>query len=426
MRKSTLIISSALAVLAITSASACSTRQGKEAPKEETKLNHYLTNELSDTTALAGLDRKVEAFMAEWQLKGVSLAVMRNDSLLYAKGYGWADEAAQIRMEPYNILRLASVSKLVTATGIMVLQDEGKLSIRDKVFGEGGILADEPYSKSIRDANYYKITVEDLLRHKGGFVAGANDPMFSTRNIMSSYGLTEAPDNDKLLECVLKRRLGFMPGTTESYSNLGYLILSKVIEKASGKPYEDFITEKVFRPSGIEGFRIANNYYREKYENEVRYYVQANEPPVQEYNNSGRMVTRCYGGNDIHALSGAGAWVASVPELMKFVASIDGRPEIPDVISAESFESMIEYFDSKTFSLGWNDTKPDTGYSRSGSFSGTSAMIRYFPDGECWIMVTNTSNWRGSSFSRTIASFFSDMRRSYSKAFPQRDFFHVQ
>lgn len=424
MRKSTLSICAVLGAMAITSASACS--QSAEAPKKETQLNSYLTNELSDTTALAGLDRKVEAFMAQWQLKGASLAVMRNDSLMYAKGYGWADEAAGITMEPYHLLRLASVSKLITATGIMVLQDEGKLSIKDKVFGEGGILADEPYSKSIKDANYYKITVEHLLRHKGGFYAGANDPMFSTRNIMSAYGLTEAPDNDKLLECVLRRKLNYMPGSTESYSNLGYLILSKVIEKASGMSYEEFIQEKVFRPSGIEGFHIANNYYKDRHDNEVRYYVQANEAPVQEYNNSGKMVTRCYGGNDIHNLSGAGAWVASVPELMKFVASIDGQPEIPDIISRESYEAMVEYFDEKTFSLGWNDTKPESGFSRSGSFSGTSAMIRYFPDGECWIMVTNTSNWKASSFSRTIASFFSDMRRSYSKALPQRDFFHVQ
>lgn len=422
MRKSTAAICAAIAAMAITSASACS--RTEEIPRNATVLNSYLTNELSDTTALAGLDRKVDAFMKEWQLKGVSLSVMRNDSLLYAKGYGWADEAAKVRMEPYHLLRLASVSKLLTATGIMVLQDQGKLHISDKVFGEGGILGDEPYSKSIKDANYYKITVEDLLRHKGGFTQAGGDPMFSTRTVMANYGLKEAPDNDKLLECVLKKKVNFMPGTSQSYSNLGYLILSKVIEKASGMSYEDFIQKNVLEPSGIEDFKIANNYYKEKYDNEVRYYVPTNEKPVPEYNNSGRQVTRCYGGNDIHNLSGAGAWVASVPELMKFVASIDGRPEIPDIISKESFEAMIEYFDEQTYSLGWNDTRPDSGWMRSGSFSGTSALIKYFPDGECWIMVTNTSSWRGSSFSRTISGFFSEMRRSFSSSFPERDFFY--
>lgn len=423
MRKSTAMFCAALAAMAISSASACS-RNKEEEPRNATQLNSYLTNELSDTTALAGLDKKVDAFMKEWQLKGVSLSIMRNDSLLYAKGYGWADEAAKVSMEPYHLLRLASVSKLITATGIMVLQDQGKVHLSDKVFGEGGILGEEPYSKSIKDANYYKITVEDLLRHKGGFTQAGGDPMFSTRTVMANNGLKTAPDNNKLLECVLKKKVNFMPGTSQSYSNLGYLILSKVIEKASGMSYEEFIQENVLKPSGIEDFKIANNYYKEKYDNEVRYYVPVNEKPVPEYNNSGKMVTRCYGGNDIHNLSGAGAWVASVPELMKFVASIDGRPEIPDIISKESFEAMIEYFDEETYSLGWNDTRPDSGWMRSGSFSGTSALIKYFPDGECWIMVTNTSSWRGSSFSRTISSWFSEMRRSYSKSLPTRDFFY--
>ena len=422
MKKNASILCAALAALAITTANACS--RAEEAPKKDTNLNEYLTNALSDTTDLAKMDKRVESFMQEWRLKGVSLCVMRNDSLMYAKGYGWADEAAKQKMEPYHLLRLASVSKLITAAGIMVLKDEGKLSLSDKVFGAEGILGNEPYSASIKDRNYEKITVEDLLRHKGGFTQAGGDPMFSTRTVMANNGLKQAPDNDELLRCVLKKKLNFMPGTSQSYSNLGYLILTKVIEKASGMSYEDFIQEKVFSPSGIYDFHIANNYYREKYDHEVRYYVPTNEAPVPEFNNSGKMVTRCYGGNDIHNLAGAGAWVASVPELMKFVASIDGRPEIPDIISKESFEEMIEYFDQETYSLGWNDTKPDSGWMRSGSFSGTSALIKYFPDGECWIMVTNTSSWKGSSFSRTINTFFSELRSKYSDLIPTRDFFH--
>ena len=86
-------------------------------------LNDTLTNSLSDIPEVAGLDKKVKSFMREWQIKGASLAIMRNDSLLYAKGYGWADEEEEIPMEPSHILRMASVSKLITATGIMVLQD---------------------------------------------------------------------------------------------------------------------------------------------------------------------------------------------------------------------------------------------------------------------------------------------------------------
>ena len=113
--------------------------------------------------------------MQEWNLRGASLAIMRNDSLLYAKGYGWADEEKGVKMEPRILLRLASVSKLITATGIMKLQEEGKLSLDDRVFGPDGILSDSTYTAAITDPGCFRITVEDLLRHKGGFTARLGD-----------------------------------------------------------------------------------------------------------------------------------------------------------------------------------------------------------------------------------------------------------
>lgn len=406
-------------------ASARKSPETDEAPVvRQTHLNTYLTNALSDSCGLDAMDRRIESFMQQWQVKGASLAVMRHDSLLYAKGYGWADEAEEKRMEPYNLLRMASVSKLVTAAGIMRLKDEGRLSLDEHIFGEGGILSDEPYCSSIKDRNYYKITVEHLLRHQGGFTLAGGDPLFSTRTVMANNALETPPDNNTLISCTLKRRLGYLPGTSQSYSNFGFLLLSKVIEKKSGMSYEDYIKENILTPAGCEDFHIAGNYYKDKYPMEVRYYVPVNDLPVEDYSGNGRMVSRCYGGNDIHNLSGAGAWVASVPEVMKFVAAIDGRAEMPDVLSRESVDEMVRYVDEKTFSLGWNDTRPDSGWARSGSFSGTSAMVKYFPDGECWIMITNTSTWKGAGFSKIIAQLFSELRRNYSATLPVRDLFH--
>ena len=386
-------------------------------------LNKTLTNEMSDTSSLAGLDKKLKLFMRKWQFMGISLSVMRNDSLVYAKGYGWADEQEKIRMAPSNILRLASISKLITATGIMVLQEKGLLSLKDTVFGERGILKDSAYLSSIKDRNYYKITVEDLLRHKAGFTARGGDPMFSTRYIIMRNRLEKAPDHITLMKCVMKKPLGYLPGTSQAYSNFGYLLLSKIIEEVSGQTYEDFIQENVLKPAGCLDFHIANTYYKGKYPNEVKYYTQVDDQLVPEYNNSGREVVRCYGGNDITSLSGAGAWVGSTPELALFVASIDGRPEVPDIISKQSADAMVEYFDGATYSLGWNDTNPEIGWTRSGTFSGTSALIKYFPDGECWILVTNTSTWKGPGMSRVTASLFSELRRTFSVNLPARNLF---
>lgn len=386
-------------------------------------LNVTLTNEMSDTSSLAGFDRMVKNYLTYWAIHGASLSVMRNDSLLFAKGYGEADSG--LEMQPGYILRMASVSKLVTAAGIMVLQDRGLLNIKDHVFGPDGILNDSTYNAAIKDTLYYRITVEDLLRHKGGFSRRGGDPMFSTRWIMMQNGWSEAPTQEQLMELQLKRRLKFVPGTAQEYSNFGYLALSMVIEKVSGMDYETFLQENVLRPAGCVDFHIAGNYYKHKLPNETRYYVQHDDEPAEEFNNSGRKVIRCYGGNNVTGLSGAGAWAASTPELALFVASIDGRPEVPDIISRESVDLMTEYFDESTYSLGWNDTK-DGYWTRTGTFAGTSALIKYFPDGECWIFISNTSTYKGPGLARHTAELFDRLREKYSTRLPARNMFYPE
>ncbi len=384
-------------------------------------VNAWITNALSDTADLKGLDRKIAQYMQQWQLKGLSLAVMRNDSLLYAKGYGWADEERQEAMEPYHLLRIASVSKLVTAAAVMRLQEEGKLSLRDSVFGPNGILAE--YNDAIKDRNHYRITVEDLLRHKGGFTVRGGDPMFSTRTIMRVNHLDVPPTNAELARIVLGRRLGYLPGTSQSYSNFGFVLLSLIIEKVSGQPYADYVQEHILQPAGCMDFHIAGNYPADAHRHEVHYYVPVNEVPVPEFNNSGDSVVRCYGGNNITALSGAGAWVASAPEVARFVAAIDARGILPDVIGPGSVADMVEYFDKETYSLGWNDTEPESGWTRSGTFSGTSALVKYYPDGECWVLITNTSTWKGPGLARYTSGLFRSLREQYSDRLPARNLF---
>lgn len=390
-----------------------------EAPR--VYLNDTLSNSMSEIPELEGMDKKVRSFMRQWQIKGASLAIMRNDSLLYAKGYGWADEGDGVSMEPSHILRMASVSKLITAAGIMVLQDRDSLSIKDTVFGPSGILNDPLFSDVIKDRNYYKITVEHLLRHQGGFY---RDPLFSSKDVMSQLRLEEPPVKEDFYRLVLRNRLRFMPGEWEKYSNFGYLLLSEIIEKVSGKPYDQFIREEVLRPAGCYDMHIGGSYYADRRENEVRYYTHEGEGKfVEEYNGSGFMVERCYGGNNIPLLSGAGAWCGSPAEIARFVASIDGRPEVKDIISEEAVAQMTEYFDKETYSLGWNDTDPAKGWSRTGTLAGTSALVKYFPDGECWILITNTSTWRGPGLARYTDAMFKQCRELYSDKLPRRNLF---
>ena len=421
------IAAAALAVVAITMVALASTSRNKgheEVTKIPINLNATLVNEMSDTSVLAGFDNQVNNYMTQWGLKGVSLSVMRNDSLLFAKGYGVADSKQP--MQPGNILRMASVSKLVTAVGIMVLEEKGLLTLDDQVFGPGGILDDSLYNAAIKDPLYYKITVEDLLRHKAGFSKKGGDPMFSTRWIMLQNHWKTVPTKEQLTVVQLQRPLAFEPGTWQDYSNFGYLVLSMVIEKISGMSYEDFMQEKVLHPAGCVGFKLGGNYYVDKYPEEVRYYVQKDDEPAEEFNNSGRKVPRCYGGNNIEGLLGAGAWVGSTPELALLVASIDGKAEVPDIITKESVDAMTEYFDPDTFSLGWNDTKPTGEWTRTGTFAGTSALVKYFPDGECWIFISNTSTYKGPALAKHTTELFEALRARYSDKFPKRNMFYAE
>ena len=391
---------------------------------EETvfRLNDTLTNEMSNIPDLLAMDKKVNAYLRKWHMKGASLAITRGDSLVYAKGYGWADEENGLEMSPRHILRMASVSKLITAAGVMVLHDRGELNIKDTVFGPSGILNDSTITALIKDKNYYKITVEHLMRHQGGF---RRDPLFSSRDVMNQLHLDHAPEAEDFYRVVLTRRLKFAPGSWQSYSNFGYLLLSKIIEKVSGMPYEEFIRTEVLAPAGCYDMHIAGTYYEDRKDNEVRYYTHEGDGKyIEEYNNSNVMVERCYGGNNIPMLSGAGAWCGSPAEIARFVASIDGRPEVPDILTKESVELMTGYYDRDTFSLGWNDTNPDKGWSRSGTLSGTTALVKLFPDGECWVFISNTSTWKGPRQANYTDALFRSLRQSYSSKLPQRDMFN--
>ena len=386
-------------------------------------LNDTLTNTLSAQPELHAMDSIMQRYLKRWEIHGAQLAISRHDSLLYARGFGYADKDRKIPMEPSYIMRMASVSKLVTATGIMKLRDMGKIRLSDKVFGPKGILNDTFYVNSIRDKRYFDITVEQLLRHKAGFTNYAGDAIFSTRYIMQQNHLTTPPDHRTLLRIVLRRHLGYTPGTAQRYCNIGYTLLSLIIEKRTGMSYENFMQRYVLYPAGCYDFHIAGNYLKDRRPNETVYYMHSSSVPVPEFNNSGRMVVRCYGENDITTALGAGAWVASAAELCRLVASIDGDRIVPDVISPQAVKLMTQEMPDHQFSLGWNFTPRNRPWIRTGSLVGTSALVLRYPDGECWVFITNTSTWKGHKFSQDTMALFEKLRKRFGSKMPKRNMF---
>ncbi len=364
--------------------------------------------------AVEEIDREVEKYMARYGFAGAQLAVMKNDALVYAKGYGWADVQAQEAMDAGHRLRIASVSKLVTAVGIMRMREMGMLKLSDRVFGPDGILDDREITCLIRDKRMYCITVEHLLRHQAGFTARRGDPMF----------LTGCTDGMTALRRALGRPLAFCPGESQEYSNVGYYLLSLIIEKLGGDGYERWMKHNVLIPMQCYNFDIAGNYLRDRLPREARYYMHEGSQPKCDFHGNGEMVEGCYGANNVTGLSGAGAWVASAPELCRFTAGIDLDWGIPDFLSAASIARMTEYFDEHTFSLGWNDTNQYGVWTRTGSFGGTTAIIRnYREDAECWVLVTNTSTYLGPRIASRSSALIDNLR-NFSAKLPSKNLFY--
>ena len=384
-------------------------------------LNDSLTNKLSDSPNTQKMERYIRNWMARNAIRGVSIAIMKDQKLVYCKGLGWANKEKEISVEAGNIFRIASASKLITAIGIMKLVDEGKLSLKDKVFGPKGIL---PQFTELGDKRLTDITVRQLLDHTSGFSRRKGDPMFRTADIMKWEHLDTPPTSDQLIEFQLRMKLRDKPGRNPQYSNIGYLVLSRVIEQVSGQDYESYLKEHVLIPAGCYDMHLANNYYEDKFPNEVKYYGSSANDKIVSYDGSGEMKLREYGGNNIRGLMGAGAWVSSSAELMRLVASVDGKSGVPDILSKKSVREMKRIRSKKDFALGWARYRAKEGaLVRTGTMSGTSAFIELKERGLSFVIITNTSHYTGPRFTNSLISMMHTAMKKVPKWDTSRDLF---
>lgn len=360
-------------------------------------VNQRLSNDESEFEYTDYIDNQVNRFMQNSGLKGVSIAVVDSEKLVFSRSYGYADEELGIETSPEHLFRLASISKLVTAVAIMKLVEEGKLHLNDQVFGEKGFFNDPEYLQ-IRDHNLLDIKIINLLNHTAGWTQRYGDPMFNPLTIAKIVGDAPPATVDTYLKYVISRRLYSKPGAMYSYSNMAYMFLGTIIEKVTGMPYEDYVQFHILFPNGIYDMHLAKNYYEDRYPNEVKYYDIEGSEKILPFNGDSISVPKPYGGNDIELLGAAGGWIASAAELAKFMTLIDGYSEVPDILSKKSIARMTEEHNT---ALGWRDSYGGF-WIRTGSFAGTANMILRRPDGLEWVFLCNSSNWQGPRFSHDI------------------------
>src|SRR6185503_1657820 len=203
------------------------------------------------------------------------LAVLRDGELIYARGFGYADVETKTPVQPDALFRIASVSKPITSVAIMKLVEEGQLQLDDRV---APLIADlTPAPGAAVDPRWEQITIRHLLTHTGGWDRdkpnGGFDPMFRPAIAAAAVGAPAPASAETVIRDMKGMPLDFDPGARFVYSNFGYAILGRVIERLSGTPYEEYVRARVLRPAGAHRTRQGRTRMSDALPDEVKYYM---------------------------------------------------------------------------------------------------------------------------------------------------------
>ena len=195
-----------------------------------------------------------------------------------------------------------------------------------------------------------------------------------------------------------------------------------MIEKITKLDYETYVTSRILNPMGIYDMHLGHAMPDQRFSNEVRYYSNSRYHTTLSSFDFYKTVPSYYGGNNLKVLGAAGAWVASPAEMLKFLMHINGKPGKQDILSKQTLKQMTK--PGPGFKpIGWVSTTYNGIWKRSGTLSGTSALLKKDKNGFSWIMVVNTSNDQGHDFTYVIDDLMSDFIQSVDH-WPEHDLFH--
>lgn len=340
-----------------------------------------------DPPPLQSFHDAMELQLREYGIPGGALAVAKDGRLVLSKGYGLADVDAKTPVEAGSLFRIASISKPITAVAILKLAQDGRLDLDAKAF----TLLDIDLEKA--DPRLVDITIRQLLQHTGGWDREkSGDPMFRPFDIASELGVPLPPDPSAIIRFMVRRPLDTDPGTRHAYSNFGYCVLGRVIEKITGEPYEVHVRKSVLTPMGITGMRLGKTLPEGRAPGEVHYYPVTGPQarPVFESLKS-KEVPWPYGGFCLEAMDAHGGWLASAPDLVRFATSIDR------VLDAKSRALMVERpatlpVAPAYYACGWMVRPVGPGKRNvwhNGSLPGTSTLLVMRHDGLVWAALFN-------------------------------------
>jgi CubicO group peptidase (beta-lactamase class C family) len=332
-------------------------------------------------------DAAMTAFMGKSGAPGGALAVVKDGRLAFAKGYGLADVDERTAAEPTSLFRIASLSKPITAVAVLALAQKGKLDLDGRAFA---LLELKPAEKG--DPRLAEITVRHLLHHSAGWDRDrSGDPMFQSIEIAEAQGSAPPADARAIIRWMMGRPLDFDPGARHAYSNFGYCVLGRILEKVSGESYESHVKKAVLEPMGITRMRLGRSLLQDRAKDEARY-AQPDAKAARSVFGGGRDVPWPYGGFCLEAMDAHGGWIASAVDLVRFASSLD------KVLDAKSIDTLFERPPGLKpapayYACGWM-VRPvgDRGGMNawhSGSLPGTHSLLVRRHDGLVWAALFN-------------------------------------
>jgi len=250
-----------------------------------------------------------------------------------------------------------------------------------------------PPAGQTRDARWSSITLWKLLQHLGGFdrdVSG--DPNFKDAVISKALGVPMELQHADVIKYMAGQKLDFTPGSKYVYSNFGYSLAGRVIEKVSGLSYADYVQQKLLTPLKIK--RMAQGWSIAKHSGETSYESQYTGRTV--LNNSGTTVAAPYGSFSMRIQDANGGWIASAPDLVRWAKMFDAPSSVLNSTSLGRFWSKPQTglnADGSYYGLGWQ-IRPTTGGTgrntwHTGSMPGTFTLLVRTYNGMSWAALFN-------------------------------------
>jgi uncharacterized protein (TIGR03437 family) len=333
---------------------------------------------------------------SQYGIPGSSLAITRYGHLVLAKGYGTMDQENNLPMQPDALLRIASCSKTITSVTVMHLVELGKLSLDQPAFA----LVPDLQAPGGKDADprLASITIRELLNHSGGWDAEKSgyDPTGDQLHIAIVLGVPAPASSDNMVRYMRTRMLDNAPGTHYAYSNFGYDLLGRIIERVTGMSYEQYVRTNVLAPMGITAARIAQTLPQGQLPNESMYYANQKADTIFP-DVTPKFVSWAYGGAwYMEGFDADGGWTISATDYAKFINAIDGtrgapflkpstvsemtaRPNLPEWVGQSNWYGFGLAVQPTAYGqIWWNDGAIDGTFSKWYRTDNGLVMVAFF------------------------------------------------